>query len=372
MTVDTVSLGDLVRDATNGCGRRRGDGDPTVVLRLADVTADGRVERTNLRRVGLSAKERAKYALAAGDLLVFRVNGSRDVTGRTVPYRGPPGWTYCDHFIRVRLDTTRAEPRYIARAFASSVVRPQVQARIVSTAGQNTISQRSLASLQVPLPPLAEQRRIADLLDRADAIRRKQREALALTDELLRSTFLDMFGDVLRRRSAYPFGTIRALTRMASGKSSKPVLDPAGAVPVFGGNGVNGRARRALYDAPVVVVGRVGQHCGVVHLTPGPAWVTDNAIVVEVTRSDVLHVEYLFHALREAPLGHHVRHLDLPFVNQGMLKDQPIPLPPLATQCRFADARRSILATRRRAEEAVSESDDLFHALVQRAFRGEL
>ena len=57
------------------------------------------------------------------------------------------------------------------------------------------LSPKQLASFQVPLPPLAEQKRIAGILDAADALRAKRREALAQLDTLLQSTFLDMFGD---------------------------------------------------------------------------------------------------------------------------------------------------------------------------------
>ena len=52
-----------------------------------------------------------------------------------------------------------------------------------------------LKRFQIPLPPIDEQRRIAAILDQADVIRRKRQQAIALTDELLRSTFLEMFGD---------------------------------------------------------------------------------------------------------------------------------------------------------------------------------
>jgi type I restriction enzyme S subunit len=60
---------------------------------------------------------------------------------------------------------------------------------------QGVITRRMLESLQIPFIPLEEQRRIAAILDKADGVRRKRKEAIALTEELLRSAFLDMFGD---------------------------------------------------------------------------------------------------------------------------------------------------------------------------------
>ena len=54
------------------------------------------------------------------------------------------------------------------------------------------ISQAAIRDIPVPLPPLPEQRRIAAILDQADAVRRARREAIGLTEELLRSVFLEM------------------------------------------------------------------------------------------------------------------------------------------------------------------------------------
>src|SRR5688572_10062344 len=64
-----------------------------------------------------------------------------------------------------------------------------------TTARRRTLPDDLFLALSVPFPSLDEQRRIADILDKADAIRRKRKEAVALTEELLRSTFLEMFGD---------------------------------------------------------------------------------------------------------------------------------------------------------------------------------
>jgi type I restriction enzyme S subunit len=62
-------------------------------------------------------------------------------------------------------------------------------------AAQPNLSSNALRSLEIPLPPIASQRRIANILDKADEIIRKRKEAIALTEQLQKSIFLDMFGD---------------------------------------------------------------------------------------------------------------------------------------------------------------------------------
>ena len=66
---------------------------------------------------------------------------------------------------------------------------------VITGSAQPQITRQSLSSVEIPLPPLEEQRRIAAILDKADAIRRKRQESIRLTEEFLRSTFLEMFGD---------------------------------------------------------------------------------------------------------------------------------------------------------------------------------
>ena len=72
---------------------------------------------------------------------------------------------------------------------------------------------KQLASFQIPLPPLAEQKRIAAILDAADALRAKRREALAQLDTLLQSTFLDIFGDPVTNPKGWEERTLGELAQ---------------------------------------------------------------------------------------------------------------------------------------------------------------
>lgn len=91
-------------------------------------------------------------------------------------------------------DTRRVDTRYLFHFLLSE--RPRLQSR--GRGGtQSNIGQGDLKAWQMPLPPLPEQRRIAAILDKADALRAKRRAAIAKLDDLTRSMFWDMFGGKL-------------------------------------------------------------------------------------------------------------------------------------------------------------------------------
>jgi len=161
-----TSLDQLQVSMVNGLAKRRGEaGAPRHVLRLADIK-DGHVVETSPRDIRLTEKERGKYSLSDGDLLCIRVNGSVNLTGMFLPFVAAEAWAFCDHFIRVRLVDALAERTFFSSALNVGTSRHHIAAGMVTTAGQNTVNQSVLSSTPLPLPPLAEQARIAAEISR--------------------------------------------------------------------------------------------------------------------------------------------------------------------------------------------------------------
>jgi len=79
------------------------------------------------------------------------------------------------------------------------------------------VDKATIQNLKIPLPPLEEQRRIAAILDKADEIRRKRKEAIRLTDELLRSVFLDMFGDPVTNPKGWEVVELGKISKIQGG-----------------------------------------------------------------------------------------------------------------------------------------------------------
>ena len=123
-------------------------------------------------------------------------------------------------------------------------------------------------------------------------------------------------------------------------------------VPVFGGNGVAGYTSDAVATTPTVVIGRVGQKCGSVYRTGGPAWITDNALYPkQVYRA--IDVDFLALALEGARLNEVRNRNDLPLITQSIVHDVLIAVP------KFTAEQRAIAAALSDVDALISGLDKL-------------
>src|SRR3990167_1270988 len=108
----------------------------------------------------------------------------------------------------------RIHPNYLRQALVSNEFNAKFMST-VSGVGGSLLRARpaEVAKIKIPLPPLPEQRRIAAILDKADALRAKRREAIAKLDQLLRSVFLEMFGDPVTNPRGWSLASCEELCR---------------------------------------------------------------------------------------------------------------------------------------------------------------
>lgn len=198
MSASSVSLGD-VAEFIRGITYKPADlvqnfsEDSIVCMRTANVQAE--LDDSDVLSIPRSFVKSENKILREGDLLVSTAN-SWNLVGKCcwVPSLGYEA-TVGGFIAALRGDKRRVDPRYLYRWFSS----PETQANARNCGRQTTnISNMDLGrclALKMPLPSLSEQRRIAAILDKADALRAKRREAIAKLDQLLQSVFLEMFGD---------------------------------------------------------------------------------------------------------------------------------------------------------------------------------
>ena len=268
------------------------------------------------------------------------------------------------------LDTKLIDRGFLRIFIESRFFRSQI-IRLITGSAQPNFGPSHLERVEIPLPPLAEQQRIAEVLDRAEALRAKRRAALAQLDSLTQSLFLDLFGDPAtnpKRMRKEPLGN---LIKLKSGEFLPAAeMAESGAYPVLGGNGINGFHDRYMFEAPKIVIGRVGVYCGCVHVSPLNSWVTDNALYVS-ERSEDVTFDYLFHALTHARLNQYASQSGQPLISGSRIYPVQILIPLLPLQNEFARRVAVTVEKLKTAQRAsLAEMDVLFASLQHRAFRG--
>jgi len=263
------------------------------------------------------------------------------------------------------------------------------------------VSKTDIAELEIPLPPLDEQKRIAGILDAADALRAKRREALAELDALLHSTFLDMFGDpetrdwpmttvgetAAKRKGAIrtgPFGS--QLLHSEFIEEGIRVLGIDNAVtnefmegePRFISQEKYNKLRRYTVqpgDVLITIMGTCGK-CAIVPNNIGTAINTKHLCCITLNQDKCLpiflHCHFLLHPMARNHLERSAKGAIMSGLNMEIIKKLPIPLPPLSLQRRFAAIVEGVERQKARMRAHGAELDALFASLQSRAFNGEL
>lgn len=180
---ESVRLSDIAISMRYGTSTKCG-ADPSLVpvLRIPNVSS-GRVTLDDMKFGPLSEKEQADLALAAGDLLMIRSNGSLDIVGRSaVVSENAVGMAFAGYLVRLRTDNEHLNISYIWLAMNSQLVRDQIEKPIRSAVGLKNVNLTEFGNLSFWLPPLAEQHRIVAKVDTLMALCDRLEAALATTD----------------------------------------------------------------------------------------------------------------------------------------------------------------------------------------------
>lgn len=395
-----IPLKELVENTQYGTALKANDQSLGVpVLRMNNITYEGRICLENLKHVVIPEHEADKFTLRYGDLLFNRTN-SRELVGKTAVWDRPEAFAYAGYLVRLRVKRERVEPRYVSAWFNSTQMKAILRTRAKPSINMSNISASEVLKFEVPLPPLPEQRRIAEILDKADELRAKRRAALAQLDTLTQSIFLDMFGDPATNPKGWPvttigtmlatspiFGTMIPPTSGSSGEwlslrvaniqewqldlsDQKFLKLPQSAVE-----------RHSVRDGDLLLARAIAsqEHLGkaIVAYPGGRKWAFDSHLMRLRFDREVCEPEFMRCLLRtdggrKRFLGAARRSAVQFNINTKEIAALRVPIAPIGLQRSFVDRVASVEKIRRSQLTHQMSADVLFASLQHRAFRGEL
>ena len=397
--VEFGTLFQFIRNGMNVMQDKSGDGLPiTRIETISDATVDG----ARVGFAGLTEAESRDWLLAPGDILFSHINSVEHV-GKCAVYRGTPEkLVHGMNLLCLRTDTAKLLPEFAKYMMRGAEFRTRLSNFINKAVNQASVSIGNLKTIPVTVPSLAEQLRIAEVLDRAEALRTKRRAALAQLDSLTQSLFLDLFGDVTTNDRKWP---VRAVNEFVAGfESGKSIVgddeeDAKSAYRVLKVSAVTSlefrpeqsKAMPPDYRPPPSHIVRTGDllfsrantaeligATAFVSATPPNLLLPDKLwrfVWHDEPKADPHFVRFLFQRpkfRREISQRASGTSGSMKNISQDKVLTIETGLPPLLLQREFARRVTAVEKLKMSHRASLSELDALFATLQHRAFRGEL
>ncbi len=379
MSSSSVPLGDLV-DITSGfafSSKNFSEAKGTPIIRIRDVARG----YTELRFDGDFDK---KFLAQNDDLLV-----SMDGEFRVAEWRGGPALIN-QRVCKIEPKNGKLDRRFLRHFLPKELKEIEDKTPFVTV---KHLSAKTIREIECPNIGIDEQRRIAAILDKADAIRRKRQQALALADDFLKSVFLEMFGDPATSGSYGDLGPhidfvtsgSRGWARYYAKTGSRFIrsLDVqmnyiADEDAVFvnpPSSAETDRCRVEVGDVLLTItgskIGRVADVRELIHET----YISQHVAIIRLKKS--LLPEFVSFFLSLPSLGQRqIEKLQYgqakPGLNLSQIREFQLPIPTMDKQTEFLKILETTRKNINKLQFQLTESESLFASLSQRAFRGEL
>jgi len=257
------------------------------------------------------------------------------------------------------------------------------------TTGLDAITFEDLGKIKIPLPPIDEQKRIAEVLTRAENLIAKRKESIALLDEYIKSTFLEMFGDPVRNEKGWEIGrSIDYADCIVPGRD-KP-KNFTGEIPWVITNDLNhlgytNNSKNAIgltseeilqVNARIIPKNSVIITCvgdlGISSIA-GQDMVVNQQLHTFQCKKNINNIFFMHAISRQSQYMYlNATKTTLPYMNKTVCNSIPMIIPPLSLQNQFAAIVEKVESLKEKYKQSLAELEMLYGSLSQRAFRGEL
>lgn len=287
-----------------------------------------------------------------------------------------------------RPDSERLDGLYLFYLVWNEQFRFLGEKSMSGAAGQKRVGSDFLKGFEIPLPPLPEQKRIAALLDKADAIRRKRQQAIQLADDFLRAVFLDMFGDVIEGvENVVRFSDVAVL--------DAPMVDPrvdeyidlihigpdriekkiGKLLPALTAREEGLISKKFLFDDRYVLYSKIRPYLRKCAIAEGVGLCSADMYPVRPVEG-VATKEFLWMLLLSDYFTAYTESLparaNIPKLNREELEAFTLSLPDYSQQLKFSSIVRTTNIASQRVVESAAYVDGAFESLSQKAFSGQL
>jgi type I restriction enzyme S subunit len=290
--------------------------------------------------------------------------------------------------IKLRPKYDDFEKKYLWYFIKSNIFTKQID-KIITGSAQPNFGPSHLKKVKIPLPPLPQQQKIANILDAVDALRQNDKAMIAKYDELTQSLFLDMFGDPVSNPKGWEMVELKSLCSFKK-KSIKPddIVQGENYVALDSIEKVTGKittlynvdkgelkSNKFWFDNSYILYGKLRPYLNKVALPYFEGVCSTDIIPIQPIKnmSNRFFISSILrHSSFVAFADERSSGANLPRISPSEVEKYLTIKPPFKLQNQFAECVAAIEAQKAVAQASLAKSEELFNSLLQKAFKGEL
>jgi type I restriction enzyme S subunit len=393
-----LNIKDITEFIRNGLNVKQSDEKKGYPITRIETISKGVIDINKVKYAEINVKDFQKYKMDYGDILFSHINSTEHIA-KTAIYEGTP--EILIHGVNLLLLKPKKEiiyPKYLNYYLKTHNMRKYFSVRCKKAVNQSSLNQQDIRGVKIPVPLIPTQRKIASILEKTESAREKRREANRLTNEFLKSAFIEIFGD--------PALNTKKLPLVKCGDISSHVssgLTPLGGQKTYLKSGIL-FIRSQNVHVNKLDLSDVAYLSDAVHNKMKRTWVKNGDVLLNITGASIGRVAYFIGKDNSANVNQHVCIIRpkkkkivpeyLSFLismpnyqkkifaqnagatrqafNFEQIKKFEIPIAPIELQQKFAELVHKVEKLKAKQRESEKELDNLFNSLMQRAFRGEV
>ena len=327
------------------------------------VRNGGVVPRDEVMGENIGTKK--QFLVSEGQFILSKIDARNGAMG-IIPAE-LNGAVVTQDFLPYDIDTAKVNPQYFVLVCTTKQFVAFCQSCSSGTTNRQRVDEAQFLNIKVPVPSLEEQNKLVEEYNNIITKAKQCKTDISKISSALSNRIKTLLGynndtsDINSTRklltfcslskigrwdwwnnayeqisSLYPMEKLYKIISMNSGLFLPKNKRQEGEYPVFGGNGVTGNHNAHCFSGKRIVIGRVGEYCGNIHLVNGKYWITDNAFKVDKI-SDIVSWEYLAIALEFMNLNQYRSISAQPSISQSKILNLSIPIPPTTEQTTIVD-----------------------------------
>ena len=349
-----------------------------IIIRIQDLTGSNKNPNYTTQDYDY------KYLVKKGDLLI-----SWSATLDAFIWNREDGWLN-QHIFKVNENT-----QIIDKKFLFYLVRNKIDLLKKQTHGSTMkhITKKNFDSIKIPLPPLQTQKKIAAILEKSERLKEWRKEADELTDEFLKSTFLEMFGDPVTNpinwdvKSLKDFGKVQTgntpprknpknygayIEWIKSDNINTPNTYLTTSEEMLSKNGA--KVGRIVPKESILVTCIAGSLSCIGNVAIADREVAFNQQINAITPNENVNKLFLYHLILNTKnyIQNYSTQSMKGMISKSVFESIPFIFPPIHLQQKFASFAKKVEQMREHQSQSRQHINDLFNVLMQKAFKGEL